>query len=91
MKKRFLKNVGFKYNLDNRSLIVQLISMTKENIPLSNSQIEDFIKATSTYFDSIKNKDNLQELFGELDFVKLDSTEYQKPFFKFIHKEMYDN
>jgi len=83
--------MGFQYILDNRSLIVQLISMTKENSPLSNSQIEVFIKATSTYFDSIKNKDNLQELFGELDFVNFDSSEYQKPFYKFIHKETYDN
>jgi len=90
MDREFIKNVGFKYCLNNRSLIVQLISLTKENSPLSNSQIEVFIKETSTYFDSIKNKDNLQELFGELDFIKLDSTEYQKPFYKFIHKETYD-
>ena len=91
MKRKFIKNVGFRYFLDNRSLIIQLISMTKENAILTNSQIESFIKATSTCFDSIINKENLQELFGKLNYVTVDSSDYQNPFYKFIHKETYDN
>jgi hypothetical protein len=71
MQRQFIKNVGFKYILNGRSLIVQLISMTKENSTLTNLQVEAFIKATSTYFDSVRNKKNLKELFGSLDFVDI--------------------
>lgn len=91
MNRQFIKYVGFKYILNNRSLIVQIITMTKENISLTNSQIEGFIRATSTYLESIQNKKNLKELFGKLDFVNLNPTLCQKPFYKFIHKETYDN
>ncbi len=91
MQRQFIKNVGFKYILNGRSLIVQLISMTKENSALTNLQIETFIKATSTYFDSVRNKKNLKELFGSLDFVNISSFQYSKPFYKFIHKETYEN
>lgn len=91
MQRQFIKNVGFKYILNGRSLIVQLISMTKEDSALTNLQIEAFIKATSTYFDSVRNKKNLKELFGSLDFVDIPSFQYSKPFYKFIHKETYEN
>ncbi len=91
MDRQFIKNVGFKYILNNRSLIMQIITMTKENIKLTNTQIEVFIKATSKYLDAIQNVDNLIELFGSMDFVYPDQSSYSRPFYKFIHKETYDN
>lgn len=91
MDRQFMKNVGFKYVLNNRSLIIQIITMTKKNIKLTNTQIEVFIKATSKYLDAIQNVDNLIELFGSMDFVYPEQTNYSKPFYKFIHKETYDN
>ena len=91
MDRQFMKNVGFKYVLNNRSLIIQMITMTKKNIKLTNAQIEVFIKATSKYLDAIQNTDNLIELFGSMDFVNPDQSIYPKSFYKFIHKETYDN
>ena len=91
MDRQFIKNVGFKYILNNRSLIMQIITMTKENIKLTNTQIEVFIKATSKYLDAIQNADNLIELFGSMDFVYPDQSTFSRPFYKFIHKETYDN
>jgi hypothetical protein len=87
----FIKYVGFKYTLNSRSLIIQLISMTKENQQLTDDKIKSFIKATSKYFDQITKKENLQELFGDLNFVTEESTDYNEPFYKFIHRETYDN
>ncbi len=84
MKRAFLKNIGFKYTHQGKSLILQLISMTKENQNLTNAQIESFIKATSTYFDQISNKKDLQELFGNLDFVFDDTKNYHGTFYKYI-------
>lgn len=91
MDRQFMKNVGFKYVLNNRSLIIQMITITKKNIKLTNSQIEVFIKATSKYLNAIQNTDNLIELFGSMDFVNPDQSIYPKPFYKFIHKETYTN
>ena len=87
----FIKHVGFKYTLNSRSLVIQLISMTKENQQLTNDKIKAFIKATSKYLEQITNKDNLQELFGDLNFAIKEPTDYNEPFYKFIHKETYDN
>ena len=70
---------------------MQIITMTKENIKLTNTQIEVFIKATSKYLDAIQNADNLIELFGSMDFVYPDQSTFSRPFYKFIHKETYDN
>jgi len=91
MDRQFIKNVGFKYILNNRSLIMQIIIMTKENLKLTNTQVEVFIKATSKYLDAIQNADNLIELFGSMDFVYPDHSTFSRPFYKFIHKETYDN
>jgi len=91
IERTFIKNVGFKYALNNRSLIMQLITMTKENQDLTNDHIETFIKATSNYLNQISNKRNLKELFGPLSFVSSESPDYNEPFYKFIHKETYDN
>lgn len=87
----FIKHVGFKYALDNRSLIIQMISMTKENQQLTNDQIKTFIKATAKAFDQISNQENLLELFGDLSFVTDESTDYNEPFYKFVDRETYDN
>jgi hypothetical protein len=65
--------------------------MTKENQQLTNAQIESFIKATSTYFDQISNKGNLQELFGDLSIDSEGLTDYNEPFYKYIQKDTYNN
>ena len=70
---------------------MQIIIMTKENLKLTNTQVEVFIKATSKYLDAIQNADNLIELFGSMDFVYPDHSTFSRPFYKFIHKETYDN
>ena len=72
-------------------MIIQLITMTKEYKLLTNSEIESFIKATSKLLGSTQNRNNLIELFGRLDFVNPSQTSYHKPFYKFIHKDTYEN
>jgi len=87
MKKRHLPNIGFEYTLDNRILIIQIIAMLKENISLTNEQIEKFIIATSNYLDKTGKRENLFELYEKIDFINEQVDEYDKPFYKFINKE----
>ncbi len=61
MKRAFLKNIGFKYTHQGKSLILQLISMTKENQNLTNAQIESFIKNARILMDQNKPETALIE------------------------------
>ncbi len=87
----FLKYIGFRYSLNNRSLILQFISMTKETQQLTNEKLASLIKNTSKLLDQTSNQENLQELFGDLSFVTEELNDFNEPFYKFIHKETYDN
>uniref|UniRef100_UPI00404A050C hypothetical protein n=1 Tax=Gelidibacter sp. TaxID=2018083 RepID=UPI00404A050C len=91
MKRLFHTNKGFEYIKDNRSLILQFISMTKENVLFTNTDIENYIKAISKYSDYISNNKNVYESFGKLNYVTNLSQDFDGTFYKFIHKETYDN
>lgn len=91
MKGRFIKNVGFEYTYKKVSLILQLITVTKENNNLSEEQLKVVIKATSTYLNSIDNKINLLELFGKIEVKEEQVKINDLTFYKFISKDTYEN
>ena len=91
MKRIFHKYKGFEYILNNRSLILQNIFMTKENIFYSNDEIEDILKIFSNYLKNYSKNPNAYDLFGELDFIENKDNSYSGPLYKFIHKDTYNS
>jgi len=92
MIRRFKKLIGFEYELNKISLIIQLITMTKENVQFSNADLKKLISVTSNYFDTVsRNLDNPSELFGDLYTSESFNTNANFPFYKFIPKEIYNN
>ena len=92
MTRRFIKDVGFEYIHNNKSVIVQLISVTKENIHFDEKDLKNMIRITSNYFDSISNdKITDTELFGKLHVEEYNLNVNGLSFYKFISKETYDN
>jgi len=92
MIRRFHSNIGCEYELNKVSLIVQLITMTKENVYFSESEIKVFIKATSNYFNAIsKKKSSARDLFGEILVTDEDESLDDCTFYKYIPNDIYRN
>jgi hypothetical protein len=92
MIRKFLKDVGFEYFHDNKSIIVQLLSVTKENVHFDEADLRNMIKITSNYFDSISNKKPIKnDLFGVLNVEEYDTELDGLSFYKFVSKETFDN
>jgi hypothetical protein len=92
MTRQFIKDVGFEYIHNNKSLIVQLLSVTKENVHFDEKDLKNMIRITSNYFDSItNNKITDTELFGKLQVEEYDLDINGLSFYKFISKETYAN
>jgi hypothetical protein len=91
MKRRFIKYVGFEYELKNRSLIVRQINMTKENLKFTEVELRGFIKATYNYYDSLIKNKNLSDLFGELFLQDVKNDVEALTFYKYISKDTYNN
>jgi hypothetical protein len=92
MNRKFLKDIGFEYFHDNKSIIVQLLSVTKENVHFSETDLRNMIRITSNYFDSIANNTTIKnELFGDLKVEDYDTDLEGLSFYKYVSKETYDN
>lgn len=92
MKKRFIKNVGFEYFHDNNSIIVQLLSITKENVMFDEKDLRNMITITGNYFDSVSKKTSIKsELFGNLNIEEYDLEIDGLSFYKFIKKDVFEN
>ncbi|KAB1066068.1 hypothetical protein [Salibacter halophilus] len=91
MQRKFIKNVGFEFTYEKVSLILQLITVTKENHNLSEEQLKGLIQATSDYLSRIDNKTNLLELFGEVELKEEQIKVNDFTFYKFISKDTYEN
>jgi len=88
MTRKFLKDVGFEYFHDNKSIIVQLLSVTKENVHFSETDLRNMIKITSNFFDSIANSTTIKnELFGELKVEDYKTDLEGLSFYKYVSKE----
>jgi hypothetical protein len=91
MKRIFHKYKGFEYILNNRSLILQNIFMTKENIFFSNDELENILKIFSDYLKNYSKNPNAYDLFGEIHYIDNKHNSYSGPLYKFIHKDTYNN
>jgi len=92
MIRRFHKLVGFEYEHNNKSLLLQLISMTKENSLLTDNELKKMIKITSNYLDKIsRNLESPSKLFGEILKPDSDFDVAGTSFYKFTSKEVYQN
>ena len=92
MTRKFLKDVGFEYFHNNKSIIVQLLSVTKENVHFTDTDLRNMITIFSDYFDSISsNKPIKNELFGPLHMIDYDTKLEGLTFYKYISKETHDN
>jgi hypothetical protein len=88
MKEQFIQDVGHKYTIDKKSIILQLFSVTKENKPLADSELKTFIKIMNQYFDAISNnKNSIRDYFGEIMTpLSINQIENQA-FYRFISPE----
>lgn len=90
MKRTFLKNQGFKYELNFKSLLVQIIAMTKENQIFTEKQLMGLIQATSKYLEQVGNIPLTKTFQGNI-YVTPIYNNYKGPFYKFISKDTFDN
>ncbi len=89
LKRTFLKNQGFKYDLDSKSLLVQIIAMTKENHIFSEDQLKSLVQATSKYLEQVGNIPLTKKFHGNIS-GSSDKNNYTGPFYKFISKKTYE-
>lgn len=88
MQRTFIKNQGFRYDLDGKSLLIQIITMTKPNQKLSEEKLKSLIKATSGYLEKVGDIPLTESFQGEL-FEDCSSDTSSMTFQKFISKETY--
>ena len=91
MKRNFLKNLGVEYTHKKISILIQIISVTKEGAKFSNEQIKALIKSVSTYINSVDKLDNSKELFGEININPKNENIENLTFYKYISKSTCDN
>ncbi|AFU69031.1 hypothetical protein P700755_002245 [Psychroflexus torquis ATCC 700755] len=91
MKRNFLKNLGVEYTHKKISILIQIISVTKEGAKFSNEQIKALIKSVSTYINSVGKLDNSKELFGEININPKNENIENLTFYKYISKSTCDN
>ena len=92
MIRRFHKLVGYEYKHNNKSLLLQLIYMTKENFLFTEDELKNMIEITSNFLDKTsRNLESPSKFFGNI----LEPTSYIEdhgiPLYKFIPQEVYQN
>lgn len=85
---QYKRYLGMEYFLDKRSIIVQLISMTKENVMFDDIDLKVIITAFSELQNSISSKQrSSKELFGDLNVKEHDVDINTLSFYKFVSKD----
>lgn len=92
MIRKFHRLVGFEYEVNKKSLILQLIAMTKERSQFTDDELKKMIAITSNYLDKVsRDLESPAELFGHILTADSGIGRIKKPFYKFIPKEIYEN
>ena len=94
MQREFINSHGLKYTKQNQSIIVQILSYSKENQQFTEEEIKKFVSITSNYLDDLEgahNDNRLGELFDTLLVPIPHESLKDLTFYKFITKDTYDN